>query len=168
MTGVHVALLRGVNVGSARRVAMPALRTELERRGAQDVRTYLQSGNAVFTGGEDDPAGLVREALAALGVDGDVLVREGPDLAALVARNPWPERVDEPTKLNVGFLSAPGEGTVTRAGPEEEVRFDGSEVWLWYGAGQGRSRLALDVGDRIVTVRNWRTVTALAELAAAT
>ena len=144
---------------------MPELRRELTDRGAAGVATYLQSGNVVLSC-DGDPAALVREAVAALGVDCDVVVRTGAELADLVARNPWPDRAAEPTKLNVGFLSAPGDGTARRLAPEEEVRFDGAEVWLWYGAGQGRSRLALDVGDRVLTVRNWRTVTALAELAA--
>jgi len=161
-----VALLRGVNVGSARRVSMPDLRARLAERGARDVGTYVQSGNVVLSsdGPADDVGRLVGEAVADLGVDCDVVVRSGADLADVVARNPWPDRVDEPTKLNVGFLDGRAAGEARRLGAEEEVRFDGREVWLWYGAGQGRSRLVLDVGDRVLTVRNWRTVLALADM----
>lgn len=161
-----VVLLRGVNVGPHRRVAMPALREALA--GAGEVRTYVQSGNVVLRGPASAAAAgrLVHDALAGLGVEADAVVRSGAELADLVRRNPWPERTDEPTRLNVGFLSAAGEGVAKRVGPHEEVRFDGSEVWLWYGDGQARTRLALDVGDRVLTVRNWRTVVALAELSA--
>lgn len=162
-----IALLRGVNVGSSRRVPMADLRSRLVERQAQDVVTYVQSGNVALTapGPADAVARLVREAVADLGVDCDVVVRSGEELADVVARNPWPDRTGEPTKLNVGFLDRPGEGEVRRAAADEQVRFDGREVYLWYGSGQGRSTLALDVGDRVLTVRNWRTVLALAELA---
>ena len=161
-----VALLRGVNVGSARRVSMPDLRARLADRDAQDVATYVQSGNVVLSapGPADAVARLVREAVADLGVDCDVVVRSGGELADVVARNPWPERTDEPTKLNVGFLDCEGPGKVRKAAEAEEVRFDGREVYLWYGAGQGRSKLVLDVGGRVLTVRNWRTVLALVEM----
>jgi uncharacterized protein (DUF1697 family) len=163
-----VALLRGVNVGGHRRVPMSALRERLEQRGARGVRTYLQSGNAVLTlpdAGADGVEALVRDAVGDLGVTCDVVVRSRDELADLARRVPWPDRVAEPALLHVGFLSAPAEGAARRVGPEEEVRFDGREVWVWYGAGAGRSKLTLDVDDRVLTMRNWRTVTALAELA---
>ncbi|MFP5219885.1 MAG: DUF1697 domain-containing protein [Actinomycetes bacterium] len=163
-----VALLRGVNVGSARRVSMPDLRARLAERGADDVATYVQSGNVVLSSaGEADSVGrLVRDAVADLGVGCDVVVRSGAEMADVVGRNPWPDRVGEPTKLNVGFLDGPTAGEARRVADEEEVRFDGRELWLWYGAGQGRSKLVLDVGQRVLTVRNWRTVLALAEMSA--
>jgi uncharacterized protein (DUF1697 family) len=164
------ALLRGVNVGGHRRVPMADWRRSLERSGCADVRTYLQSGNAVFAhaGGHDEVRRLVVAGLADdCGVECEVVLRTAEELAAVVARNPWPDRVDEPTKLNVGFLSAPGEGSARRASEHEQVRYDGGEVWIWFGDGAGRSKLVLDVGDRVVTVRNWRSVTALADLAAA-
>jgi uncharacterized protein (DUF1697 family) len=164
-----VALLRGVNVGGHRRVPMAALREALGRAGAADVRTHLQSGNVVLDApgaAASDVEALVRAAVAELGVACDVVVRTGEQVAALVRRNPWPERVaTDPALLNVGFLSDPGPGSAAHVGPDEEVRFDGAEVWLWYGSGQGRSKLTLDVGGRVLTVRNWRTVTALVELA---
>lgn len=161
-----VALLRGVNVGSARRVSMQDLRARLAERGAEDVATYVQSGNVVLSApGKAAAVGrLVRDAVGDLGVECDVVVRSGEELADVVARNPWPDRTDEPTKLNVGFLDRAGSGEVRRASDLEEVRFDGREVYLWYGGGQGRSKLALDVGDRVLTVRNWRTVLTLAEM----
>lgn len=161
---MHVALLRAVNLGPGSRVSMPALRGELAARGATGVRTHVNSGNVVLRC-DGNPAALVAAAVAEQGVQCDVVVRSAAELSDVVARNPWPDRTGEPTKLTVGFLSAPGAGVVKRAAEHEEVRFDGAEVWLWYGEGQGRSKLAVDVGARVVTVRNWRTVTALAALA---
>jgi uncharacterized protein (DUF1697 family) len=166
-----VALLRGVNVGGHRRVPMADLRAGLSDVGLTDAKTYLQSGNAVFSGGpdrSDDVAALVRSVVAdRCGVDTDVVVRTGAEVTDVVARNPWPERVGSPTLLNVLLLSAaPSQVRTLRLGPEDEVVADGREVWVWYGAGAGRSRLQVDTAGVVATARNWRTVTALAELSA--
>lgn len=162
-----VALLRGVNVGGHRRLGMAAWRQALEARGADGVRTYLQSGNAVLhcDGEWSDVLDLVRTSVRDCGVDADAVLRTGEELCDVVARNPWPDRATQGTQLHVGFLSAPGAGVVRRIADVEQVHFDGGEVWIWYGAGAGRSRLVVDVGDRLLTARNWRSVTALAQLA---
>lgn len=166
-----VALLRGVNVGGHRRVPMADLRAGLTAAGLDDVRTHLQSGNAVFSGGPDDEAAvaaLVRAVvLDTCGVHTDVVVRDGAQLAGVVARLPWPDRSADPALLHVLFLSAvPERVVVARAGEGEEVRADGREVFVWYGQGQGRSRLSVETPGSVATARNWRTVLALAELSA--
>jgi uncharacterized protein (DUF1697 family) len=108
----------------------------------------------------------VREVVAASsGVDTVAVVRTGPELAEVVARNPWPDRAATPKQLHVLFLSAPAAVQTARVGPDEEVAVDGGEVWVWYGAGAGRSRLQLQAPGAVVTARNWTTVTALAQLA---
>jgi uncharacterized protein (DUF1697 family) len=164
-----VALLRGVNVGGHRRVPMADLRAGLTGAGLVDVATYLQSGNAVFSGGPDDEADLAAlvqsVVLSSCGVDAEVVVRTGGELADVVARVPWPARVSEPTMLQVLFLSAvPAAVRIAHVGDDEQVQADGREVWLWYGAGAGRSKLRVDAPGVVATARNWRTVTALAEL----
>ena len=165
-----VALLRGVNVGGHRRVPMAALRTALEAAGMRDVRTYLQSGNAVLDADGDEAsvqAAVQRVVADAIGVDCDVMVRSADDLRDVVRRNPWPERVDAPTLLHVVFLAGPAgpDAAASRVGPQEEVVVDGREVWVWYGDGAGRSRLSLDGIGVAATARNWRTVSALVDLA---
>lgn len=164
----YVALLRGVNVGGHRKVPMAALRSALTDAGAADVRTYLQSGNAVL----DSPlppggvADLVRSAVrASSGVDTDVVVRTQAEMAGVVTRNPWPERTASPALLHVLFLSAePTSVRVDRVGEQEQVQPDGREVWVWYGDGSGRSKLRIEAPGVVVTARNWTTVTALAGL----
>lgn len=143
-------------------------RRALERRGAQQVRTYVTSGNAVLTvaGDHDWVTALVVASARDCGVQAEAVVRSARQLAEVVAGNPWPQRTAWPTQLHVGFLSAPGGGAVRRLAQHEQVRFDGAHVWIWYGAGAGQSRLTVDVGDRVLTTRNWRTVTMLADLAA--
>lgn len=161
-----VALLRGVNVGGHRRVSMADLRAGLAGAGLTGVRTYLQSGNALFEDGPDDQtavAALVREVVAtSCGVDTEVVVRTAAELADVVRRVPWQARAAEPTLLHVLLLSQLPEGVeARRAGPDEEVLADGREVWVWYGAGAGRSRLVVDAPGAVATARSWRTVQAL-------
>jgi uncharacterized protein (DUF1697 family) len=165
-----VALLRGVNVGGHRRVPMVDLRAGLQGAGLDGVATYLQSGNAVFTGGPDaeaDVAALVRSVVrSACGVEAEVVVRTAQELAGLVARLPWPERAADPALLHVLLLSGvPERVDAVHVGGDEQVLVDGRDVWLWYGAGAGRSRLRVEAPGVVATARNWRTVQALAELA---
>jgi uncharacterized protein (DUF1697 family) len=166
-----VALLRGVNVGGHRRVPMAELRQGLAAAGLTGVHTYLQSGNAVFRSDlsdADEVAALVREVVAqTCAVDTDVVVRTHAELADVVARNPWPDRAAAPKLLHVLFLSAAsGAVRASRVGADEEVAVDGREVWVWYGAGAGRSKLQVQAPEVVVTARNWSTVTALAQMSA--
>jgi uncharacterized protein (DUF1697 family) len=80
---------------------------------------------------------------------------------------PWPERAATPKQLNVAFLSGPPAVSAgpARVGDQEGVHVDGDHAYVWYGAGQGRSRLSLDPLGVTATVRNWTTVTALADMA---
>src|SRR4026208_1745172 len=88
------ALLRGINIGSNKRISMAALRSIVESLGHTDVETYLQSGNVVFTpkGGGDQAARLSEAIAAETGHDVAVLVRTGKELARVVEANPYPAR----------------------------------------------------------------------------
>src|SRR5580765_324469 len=87
----HIVLLRGINLGSRNRIAMPALRAALEAAGFADVRTYVQSGNVVLsssaTGAE--VTGKVQRVIAKeFGLDIGVVTRRRAQLAKVVERNP--------------------------------------------------------------------------------
>ena len=168
------ALLRGINIGPNKRIAMPALRGIVESLGHSDVETYLQSGSIVFTPAKErgDLAGALKEAIAdATGHDVSVLVRTGKELAKVVAANPYP--VDDPTKVVVAFLGEAvepaklGLADLETYAPDE-LRRIGRELYISVPNGQGQSKLMLALTKprqpTIVTVRNWRTVAALAEL----
>lgn len=174
----QVALLRGINVGRSERIAMADLRALLEELGYTDVLTHLQSGNAVFTTAEP-PAqvvGSIEKAIAgALGLDVKVVVRTCEQLAEVVAANPLDDVATDPAKYLVGF---PG-GRIDRKGAAalsgedfapNVVRVVKSEVYLWCPNGVQDSPFARVDWDRRlgvpVTMRNWKTVTKLAELAA--
>ena len=171
------ALLRGVNIGPNKRIAMPALRAIVESQGHRDVETYLQSGNVVFTPAADTTGGLARsleEAItAATGLDVAVVLRTGGELARTVEANPY--SVEDPTRLVVAFLGdelEPAELGLRDLGEylPDEVTPVGRELYIRLPNGQARSKLMEDLTKRrqptTVTVRNWRTVTALAEMTA--
>lgn len=169
-----VLLVRGINVGGRKTVRMADLRALVETLGARDVETYVQSGNVVCAAG-DGPAlaGRLEKALArTAGVRVRVLARGGADLARLVEECPFAQ-VDDPRRLHVAFLAAvPAPGGVSRLAARaeggEELILAGEDAYLHLPAGIGRSKLAAslerDLGV-VATVRNWRTVTALARLA---
>lgn len=165
----HVALLRAVNVGSARKVPMAELRATFEGLGARDVRTYIQSGNVVYTGALD--ADAVRAALSArFGFDIPVVLRSAAAMDTL--RNPWPDA--DPAIVAVAFLgAAPPPERLARLDPAriapDELRPAGAELWMRCPTTFAKTRITVDWLERhlgtAATVRNLRTTTLLADWA---
>ena len=169
-----VALLRGVNLGGSRKLAMADLRAAVASLGHTDVETYLQSGNVVFTPRGRPTGETISAAIGeATGLDTKVLLRTGKQMAAVVRANPYP--VDDPTKVVVTFLASRADAKaladidVASFAPEA-LTVHGSEVYLHLPGGQGRSKLAAALakvktpGAAWATTRNWRTVEALAAM----
>ncbi|MBQ0900441.1 DUF1697 domain-containing protein [Micromonospora sp. U21] len=175
----YVALLRGVNVGSTR-LAMADLRRLVTDLGHDDAKTYLQSGNVVFGSSVRDAgrlsAGIERALADELGLTVPVLVRSARELAAVAGGNPYAEREDDPTRLLVAFLAtAPKRSTVDAltvpGGENVAFTVTGREVYLHYpDGGYGRSTFTNAYLEKklavAATTRNWKSVRALAELAA--
>jgi len=173
----QIALLRGVNLGPRNRVRMADLRAALSHLGLADVRTHLQSGNAVFTS-RASAARLERDIARCLadelGVAVPVVVRTRDELADVIARDPFGDVVDDPKRYQVSFLSGVPDRAVVEAlhaadvAPERVVA-DGREIYAWHANGIQRSPLAKLLEDRrlgvTATARNWNTVTALLALA---
>ena len=170
-----VALLRAVNVGR-RQVPMAELRALLAAEGFAEPQTLLQTGNVVV-GTElapDDAARAMEQAIAArFGFGVDVVVRTAAELAAVAATDPFGGAADDPAKRLVVFFAAPPD-VAPLAGADfapERLTAVGPELHLWCPGGVGRSAmLAARPMARLWstgTARNWRTVTRLAELAAA-
>jgi len=173
----QIILLRGVNLGPSRRVAMPALRELLEGAGYADVRTYLQSGNVVLTG-PAGPAELQRRATRLIaerfGIEVPVIVRTGAELAEVVALDPLGDIAVDPKRYQVSFLSAelPAAaiaGLRALAAPAERLVVSGRELYAWHPEGVARSKLWNKLAGQglgvTATARNWTTVTALAAMA---
>jgi uncharacterized protein (DUF1697 family) len=175
--GRYVALLRGINLGSRNRIAMPALRKALEEAGLEDVRTHLQSGNVVLSSGaKPDAVARTCERVIAerFKLEIPVIVRTRADLARIVKRDPLGEVATDPKRYLVSFLSAKLSRKVVReleeaAAPEERVVVSGREVYAWHPKTIARSRLWSRLAGKglgvTATSRNWATVEALRQLA---
>jgi uncharacterized protein (DUF1697 family) len=176
----YIALLRGVNVGGNKMVAMAELRDMLTSLGFLDAKTLLQSGNAVFRGKTQAPAKLEKfleaETAKRLKLTCDFHVRSAEDLRAAIDANPLKaEAQKDPSRLLVTFYKAPLDTAAVKAaqtaidGPEI-VRCDGRHLYMYYPDGQGNSKAGAVVGKILKvngTGRNWNTVLKLAALAGA-
>jgi uncharacterized protein (DUF1697 family) len=166
----QIALLRGVNVGGNKKVEMARLRALMEELGYSDVRTYVNSGNLVFSGPRR-PAEHLESAIAKhFGFDVPVVLRSRDDLAEIVHANPLGEIATDPAKYLVVFCAA---NATTDLDPvdfaPETFQVRGREVYLWAPGGIGTSPLAKvlamkSLGEKS-TARNWRTVEKLLALA---
>ena len=173
----YVALLRGINLGSRNRVAMPALRDALGEAGFADVETYVQSGNVVLT--SRAKAEAVRRKVEkvlhdSFGLEIPVVIRSAAELRAVAKRNPLKKDATDPKRYQVTFLSAKLPAKVAReleqlAAPEERVAVAGREVYAWHPKTIARSKLWTKLAGKTLgvtaTSRNWATVEALLELA---
>ncbi|HEX3564546.1 MAG TPA: DUF1697 domain-containing protein [Acidimicrobiales bacterium] len=172
-----VALLRGINVGANKRIAMADLRGLLTGLGFTDVRTLLQSGNAVFTTPNTLPETLAQRITSAidqqLGLDVGCLVRNGDELRAVIDDNPLGDVATNGSKLMALFLSKKPDPKLLKAHDPrslapEEIRLGDRVIYQWCPDGVlaapaagGFAEKYLDV---MVTGRNWNTVTKLAAL----
>ncbi|MER6217454.1 DUF1697 domain-containing protein [Streptomyces sp. NPDC001674] len=177
----YAALLRGINVGGNKKVPMAELRSVLEALGHGDVTTYLQSGNAVFSSAEQDPAALAREMEAAVearfGFPVKILVLDGAYLRAVADACPFPAAELEGKQLHATFFSEqPGPERFAAFDPAayhpEDYRIGDRVLYLYAPDGLGRSVLGAALHKPSVlkgldaTTRNWNTVVKLVELTA--
>jgi uncharacterized protein (DUF1697 family) len=179
MTGRWVALLRGINLGKARHVAMADLQAVIEDLGYAGVRTLARSGNVVFSapGASAGSASARIEAALAehLGIASRVTVLAATDLAAAVAANPLLDIASDPSRLLVAFPSDPGllatlESLARRSWAPEALAIGESAAYVWCPEGVRASRALAAVNSALgdaVTARNWTTVTRLLALAGA-
>jgi uncharacterized protein (DUF1697 family) len=176
----YVALLRGVNIGPNKRIAMADLRALVEGLGYDDVKTLVNSGNVVFTVERKKVnATLAREIEAALrerhGLDVGVVVRSGGEMAKIVANNPFPEAAATPKLLHVSFLDRKPEPDKVAAlqevdRGEDDFRVIGTEVYLSVPNGLSGAVVNVNGLDKalgvVATSRNWNTVTKLVDMVA--
>jgi len=171
---VHVALLRGINVGGKHRLSMKDLAAMVEAAGGRDVRTYVQSGNVVFRAGGKRASGIAaavaRAVLARLGFAAPVLVRTAAELRAVARGNPFLRAGADPEALHVLFLAhRPPKARVAaldpKRSPPDEFAVRGREIYLRLWNGVARTKLGNAYFDAqlgtTTTMRNWRTVLAL-------
>ena len=173
----QVALLRGINVGRNKRIAMADLRSMVSGLGYTDVSTHLQSGNVLLSA--DDPPDRVAHAIQAViatetAFEVSVLVRTREEMDSVVDGCPLADGVTDPTRLLVAFLSIPPERSwldaAGLAGVDPNLlRLGARELYIRCPDGI----LASPIPDAlakvkhpglVATSRNWRTVSKLREL----
>ncbi len=180
MAGVttYALFVRGINVGTKNSLPMVELVALLEQAGATNVRTYVQSGNAVFRSKLGEAAFAKKsEALLStrMGRPIAVALRSAAELAAVAGKNPWPKVAIDGAKLAVTFLSTPLDkpelaalAQVTAA--PELLTTRQREIYTWHPSGLGKSPLAAAITKLTrpgaVTTRNWNTVQKVAAMCA--
>lgn len=173
MPPTHVALLRGINVGRAKRVAMADLRALVERLGYGGVKTLLNSGNILFsTRAKDarDHGGRIEKAMTKeLGVSSRVTVLTAAEVAAIVQGNALLAVADNPSRLLVTVFRDAVDLAKLKALAKQDWAPDALALgrraaYLWCPRGILASRLAETMGRSLgdgVTTRNWATMTKL-------
>jgi uncharacterized protein (DUF1697 family) len=172
----HVALLRGINVGKAKRVSMADLRALVEDLGYADVKTLLNSGNVVFSArtSRGDHAERIERALTdRLKLSARVTVLSAGELTAAVSKNPLENVALDPSRMLVAVLREPADrarlGDLLKQDWKPDRLALGPRVaYLWCARGLIESKLMEAVGRALgdgVTTRNWTTMTKLLALA---
>jgi uncharacterized protein (DUF1697 family) len=174
-----ILLLQGINVGGQKRMPMPELQSLLSDLGLQSVRTYIQSGNAVFASPAADRAvlaELIGNAIAEkFGYATPVFLRTAVDMARVAGENPFlTARSEDPAFLHVTFLSDPltpetRTSLIAPVGIPDEMAPGLEEIYLFCPQGYGRTKLNNNFFERKldqkVTTRNWNTVMTLLRMA---
>jgi uncharacterized protein (DUF1697 family) len=175
-----VALLRGINVGGKNVLPIRELASDLRALGLENVRTYIQSGNAVFevTGSVSKtlPAKISARIEERHGFRSQVLIRSSAELQTAVDANPFPEAESNPKTLHVFFLASevpsPDVALLDAAkSPSERFVLGDRVFYLHAPNGVARSKLAANTEKYLgvpVTARNWRIVQKLLEMTRAT
>jgi uncharacterized protein (DUF1697 family) len=174
----YVALLRGINVGGKNLIRMPALKACFEDEGFTDVRTYIQSGNVVFTAGRTGAAALTakveRMLRASFDYEANVVVRDRSQLRAIVDGAPDGFGADPARyRSDVIFLKPPltARSAIaeirTREGVDTAATGPGVLYFERLTARATQSYLSKIVASPIyqrITIRNWNTTTKLLAL----
>ena len=176
---IFLALIRGINVGGHKMIAMADLRDLLTKLGFTEARSLLQSGNLIFQAQKKTTAQLEnlleKETEKRLGLEASFFVRTPAEWESLIAQNPFRKEAErDPGHLIVLFLkNAPDAGNVdalrAAISGREVIQAIGNHAYVVYPDGTGRSRLTnalieKKLGTR-ATGRNWNTVLKLGALA---
>jgi uncharacterized protein (DUF1697 family) len=164
-----VALLRAVNVGGTGKLPMSDLKDICDELGFASVRTYIASGNVVFSSRKSEAAikaALEKRLETHAGKPVGVLVRSAAEMAQILADNPFPKAALSRT-MAVFLDRAPPADTLAgiRGQRDEQIELGRREIYIHYGSGMGTSKLVIPAA-KTGTARNMNTVATLARMAA--
>lgn len=170
-----IAILRGINVGGKRKILMAELRTLCESIGLENVVTYIQSGNIIFTSElqNEELENKIEKAITdKYGFDVPVIVRTSAALQDCVAKNPFAVEHDiehlhltflkeKPTTENIEKMESIDSGA-------DEFHIIEQDVFLFCAGKYHQSKLTNNFFEKKLkvgaTTRNWKTVLKLVEL----
>lgn len=174
---IYIALIRGINVGGNNSLPMKELVVLLEEIGATKVKTYIQSGNAVFHSDDKNPSQFSQQLGAEIkkrhGFEPHILLLDLAALTSSLSKNPFPEAETDPGSLHLGFLAfTPKNPDLEKLNSlkkaSERFHLGDKVFYLHAPEGVGRSKLAASAEKLLgvpMTDRNWRTVCKIKELA---
>jgi len=174
---IYIAFLRAVNVGGRNALPMKEFVALLEDLGSRNIRTYIQTGNAVFQSKEKDASRLSKKVKVEIkqrrGFESHVLLLELEEIERAVKKNPFPEAENDPRALHLGFLACAPENPDLKT--LEDLKRNGERFhlidkvfYLHAPEGVGRSKLAANAEKLLgvpMTDRNWTTVCRVWEMA---
>lgn len=172
----YIGLLRGINVGKAKRIAMADLRALLEGLGHADVATLLNSGNVVFRSGRKIPAKIAAEIAAAIAaqlkIDVPVIVKSAKELATIIDDNALADAATDPARLLVAFVQEAGalptlSAIAPHVVPPEQFLLGREAAYLHCARGILESKAGealVGKAGKAATTRNWATVLKLQAL----
>ena len=172
----YIALFRGINVVGKNLLLMKELVQILEKLGAKEVKTYIQSGNVLLSHKETDTEKLSKKISASIkkshGFEPKVLLLNYKDVEKAYKQNPFPEGEEEPKSVHAFFLSSkpnmPNFEKMDEIKTEtERYKLIDKVYYLHTPDGIGRSKLGARAEKLLgvpATARNWRTVIKLQEM----
>lgn len=169
-----IALLRGINVSGQKLIKMSELKTLFEKTGFQNVETYIQSGNVIFSTKETSTEKLSVKISSAIkkqfGFDVQVIVVTPEEIEDAVKKNPFIKKKKDTDKLYTIFLSSiPTKANVEKLDKAnflpEEFKIEGKRIYLFVPNGYGKAKLNNNLFENKLkvfgTARNFKTLNAL-------
>ena len=173
-----VSLVRGINVGGHQSVRMDALKELHESLGLQEVQTYIQSGNVVFTSNDADVTKVQQDIengfAQKFGFQVKVMVRTADEFNVMIENNPFQNQPMKESKWVIAMFLASHPISTAQEDIQktytglEELHIIGQEVYIYYPEGIGRSKLTNVFLEKKLktmgTARNWNTVLRLQKM----
>jgi uncharacterized protein (DUF1697 family) len=175
----YISMLRGINLGSHNRIQMESLRTSLSALGFEQVRTYIQSGNAVFCSADRSTSKLSekieRQILKDFNLTVPVISLTAEEMKRTIQKNPFLKQAGiDASRLHVTFLSDdPVPSAIQKldslAAGVDQFCCSAKAIYLHCPGGYGETKLSNGVFEKLLSVRattrNWKTVNNLYQMA---
>jgi len=175
----YISILRGINVSGQKIIKMDALKKMYENLNFEDIQTYVQSGNVIFSSKENEPKKLEKiissKIKTQFGFDIPVIVLSAKTLETIIKNNPFAkDKLKDISFLHVTFLADKTEqfskeSIIEKKLPNEEIEFTSNAVFIYCPNGYGKTKLNNNFLENKLkvqaTTRNWKTTNELLKLA---